>query len=213
MTDQELKGFAVARKETAEIRQIMKEAAAMQAEAYRAFRELCEENRANQREAKQRSLEADLRLEKLEEKLQSVGIKVGGVSNNIGHHAEQFFQDVFKKKLEFGGVKYDEMVPNLAYKGKKDELEFDIALVNGESVALIEVKNRIHPDFVKILAEERVEKFREFFHEFGKYDVYLGIAGFSFSDDVLDQASRYGIGIVKQVGEGIEVKANNLKVY
>jgi predicted nuclease with TOPRIM domain len=191
----------------------IKETAAMQKETDRLFREYREEAKQRSLEADRRSQEADIRLEKLEDKLQRVGIKVGGVSNNIGHHAEQFFQDIFKKKLEFGGVKYDEMVPNLAYKGKKDILEFDIALVNGESVALIEVKNRIHPDFVKVLAEERVEKFREFFHEFGGYDVYLGIAGFSFSDDVLDQAGRYGVGIVKQVGEGVEVRASNLKVY
>jgi len=35
--------------------------------------------------------------------------------------------------------------------------------------------------------------------EFDNYDVYLGIAGFSFSDEVLDRASTYGIGIVRQV--------------
>jgi ATPase subunit of ABC transporter with duplicated ATPase domains len=228
MTDQELKDLV------ASLVVENRETAAMQRETDRLFKESCEEARHREQEAKQRSQEADRRsqeadrrsqeadrrsqeadrrLEELEKKLERVGIKVGGVSNNIGHHAEQFFQDVFKKKLEFGGVKYDEMVPNMAYKGKKDYLEFDIALVNGESVALIEVKNRIHPDFVKILAEERVEKFREFFHEFDNYDVYLGIAGFSFSDEVLDQASRYGIGIVKQVGEGVEIEANNLKAY
>jgi hypothetical protein len=75
------------------------------------------------------------------------------------------------------------------------------------------VKNRIHPDFVKELAEERVEKFRKFFTEFSGYSVYLGIAGFSFSDEVLDQASRYGIGIIKQVGEGVEMSAANLRAY
>jgi hypothetical protein len=221
MTDQELKdlvaSLAVDRKET---ERIMQETIVIHKENERLFKESCQEARCREQEADRRSQEAaqqmkELRegLKELKDDLKALGVQVGGVSNNIGHHAEQFFQDVFKKKLEFGGMKYDEMVPNMAYKGKKDELEFDIALVNGESVALIEVKNRIHPDFVKILAEERIEKFREFFHEFDNYDVYLGIAGFSFSDEVLDQASRYGIGIIKQVGEGIEVEANNLRAY
>jgi hypothetical protein len=140
-------------------------------------------------------------------------VQIGGIDNNIGHHAEQFFQDVFKERLEFGRIKYDEMVPNLTHKGKNVKIEFDIALVNGESVALIEVKNRIHPDFVKALAEERIGMFRKFFHEFDNYDVYLGIAGFSFCDEVLHQASRYGIGIIKQAGEGVEIEADNLKAY
>ncbi|MDR0516887.1 MAG: hypothetical protein LBH25_07580, partial [Fibromonadaceae bacterium] len=113
----------------------------------------------------------------------------------------------------FGMVKYDEMIPNLTYIGKEAKIEFDIALLNGNSIALIEVKNRIHPNFVKEFAEERVEKFRKFFHEFNDYSAYLGIAGFSFSDEVLDQASRYGIGIIKQVGEGVEIAANNLRAY
>jgi len=157
-------------------------------------------------------------FKKLEESLKKIGVEVGGISNNIGYHAEQFFQNVFEDKLdddklEFGGIKYDEVIPNLGHKSKKWQIEFDIALVNGDSVALIETKNRIHPNFVKELAEERIEKFRKFFPEFEDYDVYLGIAGFSFSDEVLAQASKYGVGIVRQVGDGVEVEANNLRAY
>jgi len=105
------------------------------------------------------------------------------------------------------------MVPNLIHKGKEAKVEFDIALLNGNSIALIEVKNRIHPNFVKELAEGRIEKFRKFFPEYKDCRAYLGIAGFSFSDEVLEQASRYGIGIVKQVGEGVEMTADNLRAY
>jgi hypothetical protein len=49
--------------------------------------------------------------------------------------------------------------------------------------------------------------------EFNGYSAYLGIAGFSFSDEVLEQANRYGIGIAKQVGESVEIEASNLKAY
>jgi len=187
------------RKET---EQLIKEATAMQKETIA----IQKENAIEIKELRES-------LKEFKEDLKEISAQIGGISNNIGHHAEQFFQSVFKEKLEFGRIKYDEMIPNLTYKGKKDEIEFDIALVNGDSVALIEAKNRIHPDFVIELAEKRIEKFREFFHEFDNYDVYLGIAGFSFSDEVLDRASAYGIGIVRQVGEGVEIEANNLKVY
>ena len=157
--------------------------------------------------------EIDLEFKKLGDYIKELGIQIGGINDNIGHHAEQFFQGVFNRKLEFGNVKYDEMVPNLTYKDKGVKIEFDIALINVSSIALIEVKNRIHPSFVKELAEERIEKFRKFFPRYSNYSAYLGIAGFSFSDEVLEQASRYGIGIVKQVGEGVEVKADNLRAY
>jgi len=207
----ETEARAEARQKEAEARQKEaeaareKEAASAREKAATAEREI-KEIRQSLKEASDFQKEAD-RIVK------EVSKQMGGINDNIGFHAEQFFQNVFKEKLEFGRIKYDEMIPNLTHKGKKDEIEFDIALVNGDSIALIEVKNRIHPDFVIKLAEERIEKFREYFHEFDNYDVYLGIAGFSFSDEVLDRASTYGIGIVRQVGEGVEIEANNLKVY
>jgi len=214
MTDQELKdlvaSFAIDRKEMGKEREKMsKEREKMSKVHEKSF----EETRRIMQETIAIQKETAIGLKELKDDLKELGIKVGGIGNNQGYHAEQFFQDIFKKKLEFGMVKYDEMIPNLTYKGKKDYIEFDIALVNGNCVALIEAKNRIHPDFVKELAEERIEKFRKYFREFDNYDVYLGIAGFSFSNEVLNQASRYGIGIVKQVGEGVEIEANNLKVY
>jgi len=182
------------------------------------FELMRQENDRRFQEHERRFRAIDRVFKKVEDKLEKIGVEVGGISTNIGHHAEQFFQNVFEDKmddgnLEFGGMKYDDMIPNLGYKGPKGQIEFDIALVNGSCVALIETKNRIHPSFVKEFAEERVEKFRKFFPEFEDYDVYLGIAGFSFCDEVLDQASKYGIGIVRQVGDGVEVEAGNLKAY
>jgi hypothetical protein len=140
---------------------------------------------------------------------------MGGIDDNIGFHAEQYFQNILMEKLTFGGQKYDIMIPNLECFGKSGVslIEFDIVLVNGKSVAIIETKNRIHPNFVKNFAEERLPKFRKFFPGFSKYKAYLGIAGFSFSKKVLEEAQKYGIGIVKQVGDSIEIEANKLTVY
>ena len=129
-----------------------------------------------------------------------------GLSDNAGHHAEQFFQSAFREKLEFGHVKYNEMIGNLSYKDGKDEIEFDVVLLNGNSIALIEVKNRIHPSFVNDFAENRIKKFRKYFPRFKNYAAYLGIAGFSFSDEVVARASAYGIGIIGQKGDSVEVK-------
>jgi len=196
-------------REIQEIREIQKETARIVAETSKRM----EETTKTVAETSRKVEETTKAVEETTKAIKDLGFEVGGISNNQGHHAEQFFQDVFKKKLEFGRIKYDEMIPNLAYKGKKGEIEFDIALVNGDSIALIEVKNRIHPDFVKELAEKRIEKFREFFREFENYKVYLGIAGFSFSDEVLDRASAYGIGVVKQVGNSVEINAERLRVY
>jgi len=189
---------------------------AMFAEIGKTIEELRKRNKETSlqmQETDRRMQETDRRMQETDRMIKELSRRMGGIDENQGHHAEQFFQDVFKRKMEFGRVIYDEMIPNLTHNGREGKIEFDIALLNGDSIALIEVKKRIHPSFVKELAEERVEKFRKFFPEYKDYSAYLGIAGFSFCDEVLAQASRYGIGIVKQAGEGVEVKADNLRAY
>jgi hypothetical protein len=169
------------------------------------------------RETDRRIQETDRQIKEtdriLREKLDKLGERIGGMDDNIGHHAEQYFQDILSQTLSFGGIKYDEMIPNITYKSKKYEIEFDITLVNGKSIAIIEVKNRIHPGDVRKFAEERIEKFRIFFPEFKRHKAYLGIAGFSFSKAVLEEAKKYGMGVIKQVGKSIEVEAANLRAY
>jgi len=48
---------------------------------------------------------------------------------------------------------------------------------------------------------------------FSKHKAYLGIAGFSFSKKATEEAEKYGIGLIRQVGDSVEIKANNLRVY
>jgi len=206
MTDQELKdlvaSFAIDRKETGElIDRLAKEAEARHKETSQFI--------------EQTAKEAAARQEENDRMIKELTRRMGGVDDNIGSHAEQFFQNILKGKLTFAGQKYDKMIPNLECFGEHGVslIEFDIVLVNGKSVAIIETKHRIHPKFVKQLVEERLPKFREFCPEYSKHKAYLGIAGFSFSKKVLEEAEKYGICLLRQVGDSVEIKADNLRVY
>ncbi|MDR2592491.1 MAG: hypothetical protein LBC59_06770 [Chitinispirillales bacterium] len=161
-----------------------------------------------------RQLEKTARtMEELGRKVDKVCGKMGGIDENLGYHAELFFQDAFRRKKVFGGVRYDYIDTNTEREGDSGKMEVDIMLYNGDSVALIEVKNRIHPNFVKEFANDRVKKFRTLYPDYDDYKLYLGIAAFSFDKKVLEEAKTYGVGIVKQLGEGIEVEADGLKAY
>ncbi|MDR0303254.1 MAG: NERD domain-containing protein [Chitinispirillales bacterium] len=157
--------------------------------------------------------ESEKRSKKIDEKLDRLNEIVNRVNNNIGYHAEQYFQTVFEKKLSFGKETYYYMLPNLKYSRKGKSAEFDIVLVNGESVAIIEAKNRIHPDFIKEIALNKVSQFREYFPIYENYKLYLGAAGFSFDESVVKEAKVYGIGIIRQVGDAVEIDDRDLKVY
>ncbi|MCL2845663.1 MAG: hypothetical protein FWE23_09500 [Chitinivibrionia bacterium] len=154
---------------------------------------------------KKSSEEADKRLEKLDK-------LVGGISKNNGLYAEQFFKEALEETKTFAGVKFEKFMPNLKYE-KKETCEFDIVMVNGNSVAIIEVKSRIHPSLVEELATTKLTKFRKYFTEYAKYKVYLGVAGFSFDDTVIEKAKEFGVGVIRQHGKTIEMNADALKSY
>jgi hypothetical protein len=215
MTDQELKDLVASlaedrKKSSEKFDRGMEEIRLLQAETARRM----EENARQLEELRLAQKETDRQMKETDIKIDKVSAQIGGVSNNMGFHAEQFFQDAFDRKREFGGIKYNDMVPNFGInKDSKRKMEIDIALINGDSVALIEAKNRIHPDFVKEFAEKRVGKFRTLFPDYKDHKIYLGIASFSFDKKALDEAKEFGIGIVKQVGDEVEMDTGDLKVY
>ena len=141
--------------------------------------------------------------------------QLGTMSDHDGEHTEQYFQNIFNDKLEFGGMKYDKMFANFECSDKKKGLrmEFDIVLVNCKSVAIIEVKNSVRSEFVWKLVKDRLPVFRQFFPEYNDHKVYLGIAGFSFGKKVLEQAEKYGVGVIRQVGDSAEAMTGKLKAY
>ncbi len=193
--------------------QELKDLVASLAEDQKRVWQKMEETDRQMKETDRRIEETAEQMKETDRKLDKLCGKVGGIDDNIGHHAEQFFQDVFEKKMEFGGVKYDRVDTNVKRKGRKGEIEVDILMGNGDSVAIIEVKNRIHPNFVTELAQERVKVFRTMYPEYKDYKIYLGVAAFSFSDEVINKAKENGVGLVKQAGEGIEMETERLTAY
>lgn len=167
----------------------------------------------SQAESAKRAAEFDRMTAEFNERDKKIREEIFGVGQNAGYHAEQYFQNALKSSLTFGGEKYDSMRPNLKHEGR-ETCEFDIVLVNGSSVAVIEAKNRIHPHFVHEMVEKKALQFRKYFPEYGNYKLYLGIAGFSFDGSVVEEAKEYGIGILRQDGDAVvESDTENLKVY
>jgi len=211
-----MKGFA-------EIRELQKrneeEARERATEERKRAAEAMERADKERAEAMERAAAADKRLAKLDESLDKlketvVGIKetVVGITDNHGFEAEEFFQSVFAQNLNFAGIKFDKMYPNWKIVGKEN-CEFDIVLVNGESAAIIEVKNRIHPSFVKRLATTKLAQFKKYFQEIKEPKIYLAVAGFSFANAVIEEADKYGIGVIRQKGDSYVVNTDSIKTY
>ncbi|GAB6391232.1 MAG: hypothetical protein MdMp014T_0605 [Treponematales bacterium] len=169
---------------------------------------------AKLREAQEKSREeADRRFQETDRLVRDLQTKMEGLGLNIGHAAEEFFQTALAKNMNFAGVQFDEMLPNLGKTRGGKSCEFDIVLVNHDAVALIEAKHRVRKAFPEEMAVEKVAAFRSLFPEYKDYKLYLGIAGFSMDGEVEDEAKRLGIGLLKQDGDAVKAVDIPLKAY
>jgi hypothetical protein len=63
------------------------------------------------------------------------------------------------------------------------------------------------------MTTKKVTQLRKYFPEYKDYKLYLAVAGFSFDDSVVEKAKESGVGIIRQVGDAVEIYDESLKVY
>ena len=109
--------------------------------------------------------------------------------------------------------KFDEVVCNIKTKIKKTEDEFDIVMYNGASIALIEIKHKVHPNDLITLYTTKIENFRLLYPAYKNHNIYLGIGGFSVPSSVEQQAHSRGIAVLKQKADVAVIDVKKLKIY
>ncbi|MCL1833721.1 MAG: hypothetical protein FWG49_04385, partial [Leptospirales bacterium] len=141
-----------------------------------------------------------------------------------GDMAEEYFQRAFEKDPTLNGQKYDTVNLNMYTHNKKLGLkgEYDIVLINGKSVAIIEAKyhlkmkdyfknGKMKDEFEKIL--NKTETFKALYPIYKNHKFYLGIAGFSFDKKIESRIIKEGIAVIKQIGDKVVVNSDNLKEF
>ena len=166
-----------------------------------------------QAEFEKSRIEAEKRSAKIDKQLDNLNKLVGNHLNNIGDVAEEYFFNSFEEgKTNFFGQKFEEIDKKVKgiKKGYKDE--YDILLINGESIGIIEVKFHAHVNDLQGVLRQ-AETFRVNFPYYENHKVYLGLATMSFYPDLEAKCKELGIAIIKQVGETIVIYDDPLKEY
>jgi hypothetical protein len=192
-----------------DIKQILREVAEMQKETDLKFKE----TDLKFKELFEAQKETDRKFQETERIVDKVCGKLGNIDTNIGYAAETYFHTALAKSLTFGNIRFDELIPNLKKERRGASCEFDLVMVNHEAVAIIEVKHRIHPSLPEEMATRKVVQFRTFFPEYKNYTLYVGVAGLSMDETVVEHARRFGVGVLKQDGDTIESFDVPLKAY
>ena len=137
----------------------------------------------------------------------------GRQQNGLGEMAEQYFINSIKCGLgNFLGEKFDEILPNVEGEVVGYMDEYDILLINGKSVAIIEVKFRACArDIKKVL--RKAETFRVNFPKYANHKIYLGLASMSFNEESESMCLEKGIAVIKQVGDTLVIYDERIKAH
>ena len=128
--------------------------------------------------------ETDAQMARTDATLERMGITLGNHTNNSGSMTEKYFYNSLKAKPYLGGVKYDFVDRNIKGNVPKASDEFNIVMYNGDSIALIECKSKAHKNDLIKLIDNKANNFRTLFPDYKDYKIYLGLASFSFYDEL-----------------------------
>ena len=129
---------------------------------------------------------------------------VGGISNNQGKIAEEFFYNSLQNEPILAGKRFDLIDNNPLRTHEKIREEYDLILHNGDSVFIIEVKYHVHLKDIETLIHRKGGNFPLLFPQYRDFQQHLGLATFSIEDDVLQEALSQGVTILQRYGDVIE---------
>ena len=215
--------LAIVRELSLSIKESSAESARERKEAEARFnRELAESSAKSERERKESedkfdraleksSAEFDKRSAETDRQIRELKETINGISKSNGLFAEEYFFNSFENgKRTFFGETFDDIEQNV--KGLESKDEYDIVLINGKSVGVIEVKYKGRLDDIpKII--NKAHTFRANYPKFRNHRIYLAMASMMFHQRLEDECSRQGIAIVKQVGDTVVINDEYLKAY
>jgi hypothetical protein len=150
---------------------------------------------------------SDAKLSKFIEKVDGLSQMYGGVSNNQGKVAEEFFYNSLKHNPELDGIRFDFIRKNITGSLGKIEEEYDIVLVNGSIVYLIEVKYRLRIEDINRYLSRKVPNFTKVFPEYKDFEIRVGFASFFIEDELIEYAREKGFLLLKRRGKVFEAVA------
>ena len=206
------KGIALLLQGTSELRESQKKTDAQQrkTDAY------LQETSAQQRKTDAQLQETDAQIKKTEKQLEKTIIKLDEIGRQLGDLGlvqGEVAEDLFYRNVRYLFKNERDMIfadvkRNLKKKGAG---EYDIVAINGDSVLVIEVKNKLQKRMVDNFLEKRLPKFREIFPEFRGRRLFGGIGALVVKNDVSRYAEKAGLFVLTQSSEGGAALINSKK--
>ncbi len=212
MTDQELKDLVASL--AIDTKAIKAETKAMIAQAKANNEKMTRNNEKMTRNNEKMALN-DEKMTRNDEKLTRMGLRLGNIQENNGEIAEEYFYNSINHTMKLGDIPFDFVYRNLSKHIKKSNIqgEYDMILVNGSSVAIIETKYKMHQNDVLKVKEKLIPKFKKLFPEYKDYKLFAGIASFHINTEAKELAKELGFYILEKVGNVLQTNDQNIHAY
>ena len=156
----------------------------------------------------------DAQIAKTDALVSDISRQYGNNINNQSRRAEEFFfKGIEKLDLQLAGVKFNNITANVARKTDSSGIELDALLINGEVVAILEVKTNLHIKDVKEVYDKRIPNFRKIFSEYQDKDLLVIVAGLSIEKDALEKAHEYGFICLQPDNQQLAIDASHSKRF
>ena len=124
---------------------------------------------------------------------------------------EYFFANAFiDGKKNFFGEEFDEIICNMV--GDVTDSEYDVVMINGKSVCIIECKYKAYEKDVRRVLN-KPKSFRINFPEYENHKIFLGLASKAFYPEIIDECEKNGIAVIKESGDNVSINYKHLKEY
>lgn len=151
--------------------------------------------------------ETEAQMAKTDAKLDKLAKMYGGVGNSQGAVAEEFYYNSLKDNPILHNMAFNAVYKNITGARQGVENEYDLLLVNGQEVFVIEVKYKAYEDDLVCLLEKKCPNFNVLFPQYADYQQYWGLATFHIHDELKQAALKQGITVLQRKGDVIETLA------
>lgn len=164
------------------------------AEDHRRFVAESDERRRLDEERRQKwAAEEAERRRDFDRRLKKISDQIGGFTNNYGEALEEEFFFALEKEMRIGDIPLIEVGRNF-----RRRYEYDLVGINGDCVAVGEIKHKLLPKDVVKFAEERLPHFAEDFPGVAENRKILGmVGGGTIVEDARKEAEKRGLMILR----------------
>jgi CO dehydrogenase/acetyl-CoA synthase delta subunit len=162
--------------------------------------------------ADERQARAEERSARVDEQIARTNKQLGGMAQSQGDVAEEYFYNSLVVNPQIGDIRFDIIDQNSIRTHKNIKQEFDIVLINGGSVAIVEVKYKACLKDIEQLFKQ-IESFKVLYPEYKNYKLYAGLASLCVPNEVTEQAQKQGLFVLQQVGNVLSQHTQNMRAH